>query len=63
MCFAGTCQIGIQYEGTYVNQDNWFYNQSTAGSYGIIGMGPGSPYWAPYVASGKAIYSVVLTRE
>ena len=26
-------------------------------------MGPSSPYWAPYIASGKAIYSMVLTRD
>lgn len=62
MCFAGVCQVGIQYEGTYITADNWFYNISTAGSSGIIGMGPNSPYWSPYIDSSKAVYSVVLAR-
>jgi hypothetical protein len=45
MCFAGSCQIGLQYEGLEVNQDYYFFNQTTAGSSGVIGLGPNSPYW------------------
>lgn len=51
MCFGGICQIVNLYEGTTINSDSYFMNSSAAGTYGIIGMGPNSPFWQSYAVA------------
>lgn len=51
ICFASVCQISVIYNALNITQNNYFYNDSSAQSYGILGMGPESPFWQPYTKS------------
>jgi hypothetical protein len=57
------CQIGLIYDATTVSEDNWSLN-AASNTVGIIGMGPSSPLWEPYINStlGTATYSISLAR-
>jgi hypothetical protein len=63
LCFLNMCQIGLIYDATTVSEDNWSLN-GASNTVGIIGMGPSSPLWEPYINStlGTATYSISLAR-
>jgi hypothetical protein len=64
ICFSTyNCKFIEVYSGETVSQDNWLYN--TDGTYGIIGMGPGSYIWSGFIDPSTllATYSISLARS
>lgn len=49
ICFAGICRIGLVYEATTIDENNWYLNTTKDSAYGVIGMGPISPFWDAYI--------------
>ena len=63
MCFGNyNCKFVEVYDAEEVSQNNWNFNED--GTYGIIGMGPGSFIWEGFVnpETKRAIYSIELAR-
>lgn len=56
------CKIINAYSGETVTQDNWLYDLD--GTYGIIGMGPQSPFWSGFTDPDTLTsnYSISLGR-
>lgn len=65
ICFAGICRIGLVYEATTVEENNWYLNTTKDSAYGVIGMGPISPFWDAYTNAEdkKGIFSIALARN
>jgi hypothetical protein len=63
LCFGEyNCKYVEVYDAQQVSQNNWNYNKD--GTYGIIGMGPGSFIWEGFVDpdTKRSVFSIELAR-
>jgi len=63
ICFGGVnCKIIDVYSGESISQNNWNFNKD--GTFGIIGMGPGSFIWEGFVdpETKLSTWSIELAR-
>ena len=63
LCFGDyNCKYVEVYDAETVSQNNWNYNKD--GTFGIIGMGPGSFIWEGFVdpETKRSVYSIELAR-